>query len=141
HNLYRALRAGGWLVAQCGGKHNLEGFLKRVEQLMEEPRYARYFVGYELPWEFSSAETAAARLRKAGFEQIETSLEEAPVTFSDPSEFQQFVESVILRNHLVRLPDDAMRRQFMSELTRRCAIGKPFLLDYWRLNVSGRKGS
>lgn len=138
-NLYRGLRPGGWLVAQCGGKNNLEHFLKRVGQLMVQPKYGSYFAGYELPWEFSDAETAAARLGKAGFAQIETSLEQAPVTFAEPSEFQQFVESVILRNHLLRLPDDAMRQGFMTELTQRCARDKAFVLDYWRLNVSARK--
>ena len=138
-NLYRALRPGGWLVAQCGGKNNLDRFLARVEPLLRSPAYARYFENYPFPWEFSDAETAATRLRAAGFDEINTSLEEAPTKFEDAGEFRQFVESVILRSHLQQIPDDATRRRFM-ELTRQCAADKtPFFLDYWRLNLQGRR--
>jgi trans-aconitate methyltransferase len=139
-NLYRALRPGGWLVAQCGGKNNLDRFLARVEPLLNSPAYARYFENYPFPWEFSDAETAAERLRAAGFDEINTSLEEAPTKFEDAGEFRQFVESVILRSHLQQIPDDATRRQFMDELTRQSAADKtPYFLDYWRLNLQGRR--
>jgi trans-aconitate 2-methyltransferase len=139
-NLYRALRPGGWLCAQCGGGKNLARLLARVDALISAPTYTKYFAGYQFPWEYSDAETAAARLRGAGFEQIETSLEEAPTTFPSASEFQQFVESVILRNHLPRIPDEAVRQQFLVELTRQSATDDPpFLLDYWRLNLQGKR--
>jgi len=141
-NLYRALRPGGWLCAQCGGGKNLDRLLARVENLIATPPYAQFFAGYAFPWEYSDAETAAARLRHAGFEQIETSLEEAPTTFPDAKEFQQFVESVILRNHLQRVPEATQRQQFLAELTRQAAADDPpFLLDYVRLNLQGRKPS
>lgn len=141
-NLYRALRSGGWLVAQCGGAGNLARFLGQVESLMMAPAYAPYFAGYDSPWEFSDAETTSESLRRAGFEQIETSLEEAPTTFPNAAEFQQFVESVILRNHLLRLPDAKLRRDFLVELTEWAARGEtPFLLDYCRLNLFGRRSS
>ena len=136
-NLYRALRSGGWLVAQCGGAGNLARFLGCVDRQMASSKYARYFVGYKFPWEFSDAQTAAARLRAAGFKQIETSLENAPVTFPAAAEFQQFVESAILRDHLLRLPDAKVRKKFMHELTE--AAEPPFLLDYRRLNVQASK--
>jgi trans-aconitate 2-methyltransferase len=61
----------------------------------------------------------------AGFEEVETSLEEAPTKFSNAQEFQQFVESVILRNHLDRIPDRALRDQFLAELTRQAASDNP----------------
>jgi trans-aconitate 2-methyltransferase len=139
-NLYRALRPGGWLCAQCGGVRNLERLLARVDQLMASPEYSKYFVGYQFPWEYSDSQTAAVRLRQAGFEQIETSMEEAPTRFETAPEFQQFVESVILRNHMQRLTDRAARESFLSELTSQASQDEPpFLLDYWRLNLQGRK--
>jgi hypothetical protein len=47
---------------------------------------------------------------------------------------------VILRNHLLRLPDAAARKPFLAELTRQAATDSPpFVLDYWRLNLRGRK--
>jgi trans-aconitate methyltransferase len=139
-NLYRALRPGGWLIAQCGGGRNLARLLARVAHLMESAEYAVYFAGYRFPWEFSDAETAANRMRKAGFEQVETSLEEAPTKFETASEFQSFVESVILHRHLERLPQAELRQNFLAELTRQAANDNPpFLLDYWRLNLKGRR--
>jgi trans-aconitate methyltransferase len=131
-NLYRALRPDGSLIAQC--------LLARLVRLMESPAYAKHFVGYRFPWEFSDAETAANRMRKAGFEQVETSLEEAPTKFETASEFQSFVESVVLHRHLERLPQAELRQNFLAELTRQAANDNPpFLLDYWRLNLKGRR--
>jgi trans-aconitate methyltransferase len=139
-NLYRALRPGGWLCAQCGGGKNLDRLLTRVQALISTDPYRDYFAAYQFPWEFSNAETTAGRLRRVGFEQIETSLEDAPTTFPNAQEFQQFVESVILRNHLQYIPEPAPRQQFLAELTRQAADDDPpFLLDYVRLNLQGRR--
>jgi len=138
--LHRALRPGGWLCAQCGGGRNIARLLARVETLIAAKPYAEHLVGYRFPWQFSDAETAATRLRSAGFEQIETSLEEAPTQFDTAPEFQCFVESVILHRHLERIPTPELRQNFLAELTR-LASGDhpPFLLDYWRLNLQARK--
>lgn len=139
-NLYRSLRPGGWLAAQCGGAGNLERFLGRVQVLMASPPFARFFEGYASPWEFSDAETGAHRLRRAGFREVETSLEEAPTRFASAEEFQQFFESVVLRNHVLCITNEVLRQQFLAELTRQAAADDPpFLLDYWRLNLEGRK--
>jgi trans-aconitate methyltransferase len=139
-NLYRALRPGGWLVAQCGGGKNIARLLARAQGLMENVAYASYFAEYRFPWEYSDAATAAARLRKAGFEQVETNLEEAPTQLPTAPEFHQFVENVILRHHLQRMPDSVVRGQFMAELTRQYSQDDPpFLIDYWRLNLKARR--
>jgi len=139
-NLHGALRPGGWLVAQCGGACNLDRFLQRVQQLAHSPAYAQYLAGFPLPWEFADAQTAASRLERAGFVEIETSLEEAPTSFANASEYQQFVESVILRQHLLRIPDGSVRENFLAQVTAQAGEDDPpFTLDYWRLNLQGRK--
>jgi len=139
--LYRALKPGGWLVAQCGGARNIERLMSRTQALMENAKYASYFAGYQSPWEYSSPESAAARLRSAGFEQIETGLEEAPTSFPTAPEFQQFVESVILRHHLQSIADNSLRQQFLADLTRAYETDNPpFLIDYVRLNIKARRG-
>jgi trans-aconitate 2-methyltransferase len=138
--LFRALRPGGWLVAQCGGYHNLDRFLSRARVLMQTEPYAQHFTGFPSPWEFSDDETAAVRLKAAGFEKIEASLEEAPTKFPTAREYQQFVETVILHRHLEGISTLELRQQFLTELTRQAAAADPpFLLDYWRLNLQARK--
>jgi trans-aconitate methyltransferase len=139
-NLYRALRPGGWLIAQCGGGRNLERLLARVATLTERPPYNGYLAKLPRIWEFSDAETAFSRLGGAGFAQVETGLEEAPTKFETAHEYQRFVESVILHRHLERLPNPELRQVFLAEITSQAAKDDPpYLLDYWRLNLQGRK--
>jgi hypothetical protein len=46
---------------------------------------------------------------------------------------------MILHPHLQRLPDD-LREQFLDHLVLQSAQDRPpWVLDYWRLNLSGRK--
>jgi len=140
-NLHRALKPLGWLVAQCGGGKNIARLLARAEKLMARPEYKAYFSGYESPWEYSDAEIAATRLKNAGFDQIETSLEEAPTQFAGAPEFHQFVENVILRHHLQRIPEASVREEFMAKLTGDFANDDPpFLIDYVRLNMKAQQG-
>jgi trans-aconitate 2-methyltransferase len=138
--LFRGLRPGGSLHAQCGGHGNIAGFLARAHALLASGPYAVYFQDFPSPWEFATPEITAERLRRAGFVEIETNLEEAPTLFPNADEFQQFVENVILHRHLERIPDAGLRRQLLAELTRQAAAGDPpFLLDYVRLNLQARK--
>lgn len=138
--LHHALRRGGWLCAQCGGGPNIARLLARVHLLITAEPYAQHFAGYPFPWEFSDAKTAAARLYAAGFEQVETSVEEAPTRFDTAEEFRRFIESVILHRHLERIPTQELRQNLLADLTRQAAADDPpFLLDYWRLNLQGRR--
>jgi trans-aconitate methyltransferase len=138
--LYRALRPGGWLHAQCGGAGNIARLLSRVDAVLQSEPYREYFKDFDSPWEYATAEVAAQRLRRAGFVEVETGLEEAPTLFPDAQEFQQFVESVILRRHLDHLQNTSLGADLLAALTRQSAEDDPpFLLDYWRLNLQARK--
>jgi hypothetical protein len=91
---------------------------------------------------YSDAETTAKRLRSAGFVEVETSLEAAPTPLDNAQRYCEFVSKVILHRHLERIPDTRLQRQFVEELSRQAAKDDPpFLLDYWRLNLSGRRPS
>ena len=139
-SLVAALRPGGWLEAQCGGGPNLAKLLARAEKLMHRPPFAKFFNGWQSPWEFADAETTADRLRNAGFIEIRTWLESAPVVLSDAQHYREFLPSVIFRRHLECIPDPGLRTLFIDELTRAAAgDDPPFTLDYWRLNLSARR--
>jgi len=137
-NLRRALRPGGWLEAQCGGGPNLTILRQRADALAATAKFSPFFVGFREPWLFQNAEEAAAMLRHAGFTNVRTSLESAPTILDDAKQYKEFVRNIILRRHLEQLPAVELRGQFIENLTQQAeADDPPFLLDYWRLNLSG----
>ena len=141
--LFRELRAlivsGGWLEAQCGGGPNVAQVRKHANKIAATPKFAPYFMQFREPWLYQNAEPAAACLRRAGFRDVETSLEPAITQMEGPAEYNEYVRNIILRRHLMQLPDDSLRNDFMDEMTA-CAAhdDPPFVLDYWRLNLRGR---
>jgi trans-aconitate 2-methyltransferase len=138
-SLYRALRPGGWLHAQCGGGPNLARLRIRTNELAATTRYAPYFIGFREPWTFNDAETAAALLQRAGFTEVETSLEPALTVLEDLPKYSEFVRTVILRQHLERIPDAELRTEFIAVLGDQAATDDPpFSLDYWRLNLNAK---
>jgi len=138
-SLLRALRAGGWLRAQCGGGPNLARLRKRTGELAATANYAPYFAGFREPWTFNDAETAASFLRRAGFTDVDTSLEPAPTILEDLQKYSEFVRAVILRQHLERIANDELRTAFVSALAGQAATDDPpFSLDYWRLNLNAK---
>jgi trans-aconitate 2-methyltransferase len=138
--LFAALRPGGRLHAQCGGGANLADAHALAARVMAQPLFAPYFAGWRGPWEFASAEQAAARLAAAGFTEIDTSLEPAPTVLEDERAYRDFVTTVNFQPHLACLPDEALRRQFVEEVTELSARSPvPFRLDYWRLNLQARR--
>lgn len=141
-SLYRALRPGGRLEAQCGGGPNLERLRKRVSALSASPPYAAFLANYRDGWVFSGVETAARQLQNSGFMEVQTWLEAAPTSFPDHEEYCEFIANVVLHRRLERLPEPNLRQQFLEVLARQAAADDPpFELDYWRLNLSARKAS
>ena len=82
----------------------------------------------------------ADRLKKAGFVDIDTNLEEAPTTLATEADYREFVTTVIYHPHLERLPDAALKQAFIDRVTELAAKEPvPFTLDYWRLNMQAQK--
>lgn len=138
-NLHGTLRPGGWLEAQCGGGPNVKRLRDRANVLAGTSKFARYFTGFREPWLFEDAEGAAERLRRAGFVDVETSIEEAPTILENAEHYREFVPNIILRRHLGNIPSEEEKSEFIAALTEQAAKDDPpFLLDYWRLNLRGR---
>ena len=138
-SIVTALKPGGRLVAQCGGGPNLAVLRGRADRLAREPRFAQFFDGWTEPWYYADVESTRRRMATAGFVDIEVSLEEAPTAFPSAEPFQEFIATVCVRPHLDRIPP-ADRRLFLTELTLAAAgDSPPFTLDYWRLNLAGRR--
>lgn len=127
--LHATLRPGGRLVAQCGGEGNVRRTREAAQAAGAEQPFAPYMAGWDGPWNFSSAELAHERLLAAGFREARCWL--VPVTVQPP-EPREFLRTVNLGTHLMRLPED-LREPFVDAVHER--VGEPYTLDYVRLNI------
>lgn len=136
--LFQALRAalapGGRLVAQCGGRGNIDSFRALADEVALAPPFARWFDGWQGPWNYAGAEETAARLAQAGFVDVATWLEPKPTPLDDP---RPFVRTVCLVRHLDRLPEE-LREEFIEAVIAR--YEHPFVLHYVRLNMVATAG-
>lgn len=129
--LHAALRPGGRLVAQCGGRGNVRRFHEAAMEVAEEEPYAEHLAGWRGPWNFAGAEETAERLERAGFTGVDTWLEPYPVAPPDPT---GYLRTVCLGPHLEELPE-GLRAPYVQEVSERC--GRE--LDYVRLNIDAKK--
>lgn len=138
-NLYTVLRPGGWLHAQCGGGPNLDRLRRRARTLSQRAEFSHWLGTFREPWFFSDAEGAAARLRAAGFENVETGIEEAAFVAGSGQEFGDYLTTFVLHRHLELLPA-ALGTDFVQRLVDAAASDDPpWTLDYWRLNLRASK--
>lgn len=138
-NLYRALKPGGRLHAQCGGTGNLQRLLTRASVLIES-RWAGAVSGWRYPVYFAGVDETLARLEAAGFADGQVTLVEAATPFDGADAFREFVEKVVIAPVLQRLPSDAARRALLDHLVTLAADDPmPYTLDYVRLNIQATR--
>jgi len=131
--LYRTLKPGGQLVAQCGGRGNIDAFRTLADRIAGEEPFAPYFADWKRPWNYATDTGTAARLERAGFEAVRTWLEPKSVTPADP---RSFIQTVCLVRHLDPLPAE-LHEPFVDRVLAR--FGDPIVLDYVRLNMTARR--
>ena len=83
--LARNMKSGARLLAQCGGKGNIDRFRVLADKVAFEEPFAPYFSDWVRPWNYATAEETAERLQRAGFTEVSTWLEdEADVARGGP---------------------------------------------------------
>ncbi len=127
--LHSALRPGGRLVAQCGGRGNIDVLRGKARRVCERDPYREYFKGWQPPWNYAAPERTRERLLGAGFATARCWLEEAP---REPEEPREFLGTIVLGPHVQRLPAE-IREAFMDEVL--AELGSPVVVDYIRLNI------
>jgi trans-aconitate 2-methyltransferase len=129
--LHRAMKPGGRLVAQCGGRGNIDAFRRVADEVAGEEPFASSFSTWKRPWNYADADETAARLQRAGFSAVRTWLE--PKRVEPP---RAFVQTVCLVRHLDPLPPE-LRDRFVDRVIERCEA--PLVLDYVRLNMAATR--
>jgi trans-aconitate 2-methyltransferase len=131
--LHRATKPGGRLLAQCGGRGNIDRFRTLADSVAAEEPFESFFEGWERPWNYASAEDTSERLERAGFTAVNCWLEPRPMTPADP---RAFVQTVCLVRHLDPLPE-GLRGPFIDRVLARA--DDPLVLEYVRLNMSATR--
>lgn len=138
--LYRALKPGGWLIAQCGGGPNIAAVANRALGILRREPFAAVVGEWDGPWHFASAPDTVARLGSAGFQHAEAEVIHAPVVMEDEAAYREFLTTVVFGTHLQHVRDEALKTAFIDELVELGRDDDPaWLLDYWRLNLSGQR--
>ena len=122
--LYRALKPGGRLHAQCGGFGNLKKHLATALGVLG-------LESFEYPTYFATAEDSVERMKRAGFDGVRAWLRDAPTPFPDAQSFRTFIATVTLRTVAGRLGDQA--NAFFDNVTTASSDG--YTLDYVRLEL------
>jgi len=138
--LFRALKPGGRLLAQCGGGPNIATIDARAMAILRSDRYAPFIGDWSGPWEFADATTTEDRLLAAGFTDVASEVIHAPVTMPDAGAYREFLTTVVLGTHLQRIPKGTLRHKFIASLVDQGTHDQPpYALDYWRLNLQGQR--
>ena len=132
--LWRALRSGGRLVAQCGGAGNIVSVLRAADDATSLPRWSARFDGWVRPTVYATAEETAERLARAGFVDVSCWLEPNPVVPDDP---RSYLGTIAIGAHLQRLDGESDRAAFLDEVLAR--LEAPVTIDYVRLNIDARR--
>lgn len=136
--LAATMKPGARLIAQCGGRGNIDAFRVTADEVAARPEFAEHFADWHGPWNYAGPQETTERLRRSGFTEVQTWLEPRPVTLDDPREF---VETVCLVRHLDHLPPER-HAEFVATVLARAGV--PLTLDYVRLNMvatAGRRGA
>ena len=132
-SLFNALTPGGRLVAQCGGRGNVERFHDAARAVGDRDPYAPYLRGWVGPWNFAGPEETSQRLERAGFREVRCGLEPRPVV---PEYTEEYLRTVCLGHHVERLPEE-LRAPYVHAVAAQC--GDRVELDYVRLNIDARR--
>jgi trans-aconitate methyltransferase len=124
--LFRALRPGGRLHAQCGGYGNLKEHLALAVKVG-----GAALQGLEYPTHFATPDEALKNLKAAGFAEASAWLREAPTPFPDATSYRRFVKHVTLRTVVAFLGDGG--EAFLERVTE--AAAPTYSLDYVRLEL------
>ena len=127
--LHHAIRPGGRLVAQCGGRGNVADVERALAVVGREQPFAAHVSGFTDPWNFAGAEQTRERLEAAGFTRAECWLERRTARPEEPQAFLEASGLAPIREVL----DDRLFRSFSDRMME--VMEHPDTFEYVRLNI------
>jgi len=124
--LRRALRDGGRLVAQCGGRGNIASVEAALRDMGETFEGRKTFAG---------PEDTRERLERAGFTDIQAWLQDEPTPL-EPEDLEPYLATIALGDHVDGMGEHE-RRAFVHEVAIRLPASA---IDYVRLNITALRG-
>ena len=136
-----ALKPHGRLVAQCGGEGNISSATRAIDETISEEPFRPYFRGWRDDKYYADPLSTKARLEAAGFEDVETWLQDEVVAFDTVEELARYLGTIVLGGHLERLPEE-LRGPFAAGVAEKMdAVDGAPVLDYVRLNIGARRSA
>ena len=137
-SLHLSLKPGGWLVAQFGGVGNLMRTHRRAHEVAELTQFREHLKEVEPGPHFEDPASTRERMEATGFQVREARLHTVVPSFERRERYEAFLETVVLRQPVAKLPKD-LRREFLEEISRRTWHDEgAYSLDYVRLTVRAR---
>lgn len=135
--LASVLHPGSRLVAQCGGKGNIDRARGIVATVQEREPYAEHFAGWEPPWHYATPGQTAECMEHAGFIDVDCRLRPWPVVPDHPEEF---LRTVILGPYLDEL-STSLHDRFVAHVLEAFAATESgdVELDYVRLDIDAMR--
>lgn len=127
-SLAARMRPGARLVAECGGRGNIDAVNAAVADVLGTRSDT---------WEFAGAEDTRQRLKAAGFTDIDVTLRPDPAVFEPGAQLEAFLATVILGPYLDDMAEDE-RVPFVTAVAGRLA--EP-VADYVRLEIGAVRGA
>jgi len=135
-SLLRATKPGGQLRAQCGGGHIYRRLMPIVDSIRQQDDFLAYLGDYCDGKNYRTPDIAVEAMKRAGWMDARASTFDAPVTFENEDEAALYLRTIILRDHVSKLPEELhepyVRAVIREDIARN---GAPFTADYVRLNL------
>lgn len=134
-SLFRATKPGGRLHAQFGA----DGALRKLHAAADRVREARFADVLSVPadWKkYRTAEETRVAVESAGWQNVRAEPLEQPFTIADPDAAAEFMATIVLRDYVSGLPDEA-QRPFCREVVEQWERDNDgaFTIDYVRIEL------
>ncbi|MCP4159512.1 MAG: methyltransferase domain-containing protein [Deltaproteobacteria bacterium] len=74
NSIYKALKSGGKILLQMGGKGNAKDIIDILDILIPEKKWNKYFIDFEFPYGFHDSQKYEIWLREVGFSDVRCEL-------------------------------------------------------------------